>query len=161
MGTSAEPPQASYALSHVAASFANTSVQAECAALRGRRRDLSNPEQPQQPTPQQQPQPLPLEHQQWLHEQNMRAAERAHDGATDFAAKTNTAAIEAAYLALRTAMLINGGAAISVLAFIGGLASRGGISLQAITQTAGTLIWFAAGVALATLSMGFRTASTS
>jgi hypothetical protein len=119
---------------------------------------LSNPQQPQQQsTPQQQPlaPPQVLEHQRWQHEQNMRAAERTHDVTTEFAAKTNTAAIEAAYLALRTAMLINGGAAISVLAFIGGLASRDRVSLQAITQTAGTLIWFASGVALATLSMGF------
>jgi len=52
-------------------------------------------------------------------------------------------------------MIINGGAAISVLAFIGGLASRDKVvSLQAITQTAGTLVWFASGVAAATLSMG-------
>jgi hypothetical protein len=117
---------------------------------------LSNPERPQQPTPRQQPLPpqQALEHQRWQHEQNIRAAERAHDAVTDFASKTNTAAIEGAYLALRTAMLINGGAAISVLAFIGGLASRDKVSLQAITQTAGTLIWFASGVAVATLSMG-------
>ena len=84
----------------------------------------------------------------------MRAAERTHDTVTDFASKTNAAAVEAANLALRTAMLINGGAAISVPAFIGGLASRDKVSLQAITQTAATLIWFATGVAVATLSMG-------
>ena len=84
----------------------------------------------------------------------MRAAERAHDTLTDFASKTNTAAIEVANLALRTAMLINGGAAIAVLAFVGSLASRDKVSLQAITQTAATLIWFATGVAVATLSMG-------
>lgn len=84
----------------------------------------------------------------------VRAAERVHDASTDFATKTNTAAIEGANLSLRTAMLINGGAAISVLAFIGGLASRDKVSLAAITQTAGTLVWFASGVAVATLSMG-------
>lgn len=54
---------------------------------------------------------------------------------------------------LRMAMLINGGAAISVLAFIGGLASRDKVPRQAITQTAPTIVWFASGVA-ATLSMG-------
>jgi hypothetical protein len=111
---------------------------------------LSNPQQPQQQLPQEQS----LEHRQWLHEQNMRLAERAHDTVTDYASKTNIAAIEVASLTLRTAMIINGGAAISVLAFIGGLASRDKVSLQAITQTAGTLVWFASGVAAATLSMG-------
>jgi hypothetical protein len=112
-------------------------------------------DQQQQPQPQQQPLPSPpLEYQQWVHEQNVRAAERVHDAANDFASKTNVAAIEGANLSLRTAMLINGGAAISVLAFIGGLASRDKVSLAAITQTAATLVWFASGVAVATLSMG-------
>jgi hypothetical protein len=36
--------------------------------------------------------------------------------------------------------------------FVGSLASREKVSLQAITQIAGTLLWFA--VAVATLSMG-------
>ena len=99
------------------------------------------------------PQP-PLEYQQWVHEKNIEQAHRAHDAANDFAIKTNSAAIEGANLALRTAMIVNGGAAISVLAFIGALASRDKVSITAITQTASTLIWFASGVALATLSMG-------
>ncbi len=50
-------------------------------------------------------------------------------------------------------MLINGGAAISVLAFAGGLASRDKVPLGQLTEIAATLIWFAVGVAVATLSM--------
>ena len=96
-----------------------------------------------------------LEHQKYVHEQNMRVAERTHDNATDFASKTNVAAIESANLTLRTAMLINGGAAISVLAFAGGLASRDKVPLAQLTEIAATLMWFAFGVAVATLSMGF------
>jgi hypothetical protein len=99
------------------------------------------------------PQP-PLEYQQWAHEKNIEQAHRAHDAMNDFAIKTNSAAIEGANLALRTVMIVNGGAAISVLAFIGGLASRDKVSITAITQTASTLIWFAFGVASATLSLG-------
>jgi hypothetical protein len=95
-----------------------------------------------------------LDHQKYLHEQNLRAAERAHDASFDFALKTNTAAIDSSNLALRTAMLINGGAAISVLAFAGGLASRDKVPLGQLTQIASTLVWFAFGVAVATLSMG-------
>jgi hypothetical protein len=101
----------------------------------------------------QQPQP-PLELQQWQYEQNRDMAHRSHDEANEFANQTNRAAIESANLTLRTAMIINGGAAISVLAFIGGLASRDKVSLVTITQTAATLVWFAFGVAVATLSMG-------
>jgi hypothetical protein len=95
-----------------------------------------------------------IEHQKYVHEQNIRAAERAHDSSTDFAAKANVAAIEGTNLTLRTAMLINGGAAISVLAFAGGLASRDKVPLGQLTEIAATLMWFAFGVAVATLSMG-------
>lgn len=100
-------------------------------------------------------QPPPFEYQKWSHELNLRAAERAHDNATDFASKTNIAAIDGANLTLRTAVLINGGAAVSVLAFIGGLASQGKLSLgPQLTEIATTLLWFASGVVAAALSMG-------
>jgi hypothetical protein len=99
--------------------------------------------------------PPSFEYQKWQHELKLRAAERAHDEAINFSSTTNTAAIENANLALRTAVLINGGAAVSVLAFIGGLASQGKLTLgPQLTQIATTLLWFAMGVAAATLSMG-------
>jgi hypothetical protein len=54
-----------------------------------------------------QPQP-PFEYQKWTHELKLRDAERAHDSATDFAAKASAAALDNANLAMRTAVLING-----------------------------------------------------
>jgi hypothetical protein len=42
-----------------------------------------------------------------------------------------------------------------VLAFIGGLTSQGRVPLGSLNQIAASLIWFAAGVAAATLAMGF------
>jgi hypothetical protein len=73
--------------------------------------------------------PPPFEYQKWTHELKLRDAKRAHDSATDFAAKVNAAALDNANLAMRTAVLINGGAAVSVLAFIGGLISQGKVPL--------------------------------
>jgi hypothetical protein len=100
-------------------------------------------------------QPPNFEHQKWEHELKLRAAERAHDDATKFSLGTNAAAIDNANLALRTAVLINGGAAVSVLAFIGGLTSQGKLTFgPQLIQIATTLIWFALGVAAATLAMG-------
>ena len=52
-------------------------------------------------------------------------------------------------------MLINGGAAVSVLAFIGGLAAQSRIKLDQLNMVANSLGWFAGGVAAAAAAMGF------
>jgi hypothetical protein len=98
--------------------------------------------------------PPQFEYQKWTHELKLRDAERAHDSTTDFAAKTNAAALDNANLAMRTAVLINGGAAVSVLAFIGGLNSQARVPLASLIPIAASLVWFAVGVAAATFAMG-------
>jgi hypothetical protein len=52
-------------------------------------------------------------------------------------------------------MLINGGAAVSVLAFIGGLVSQGKVGVPQLRDVASSLMWFAWGVVAAVGSMGF------
>jgi len=104
-------------------------------------------------------QPPPFEYQKWTHELNVRRGERAHDSASDFAAKANVAAIENGNLAMRTAVLINGGAVVTVLAFIGALASREKVTGQHLIQLASTLVYFAFGVVAATVAMGFAYAT--
>ena len=71
--------------------------------------------------------------------------------------KVTEAAIENANLAMRTAVLINGGAAISVLAFAGALASQGKFAV--LTQVASSLLWFALGAVAATIAMMFAYAT--
>jgi hypothetical protein len=51
-------------------------------------------------------------------------AKRAHDVSIEFHSYTNKAAIDGANLALRTLVVINRGAAIAVLTFLGGVASK-------------------------------------
>jgi hypothetical protein len=70
-------------------------------------------------------QPTPHEHEKWVYEQTRDEARRAHDRAAEFFLALNESAIKSSELTLRTAVLINGGAAVSVLAFIGGLSSQG------------------------------------
>jgi hypothetical protein len=60
----------------------------------------------------------------WEFEINKSVAERAHDNETEFGHKANEAAINSANAAIRIALLMNGGAAVSVLAFIGGLVGQ-------------------------------------
>ena len=89
----------------------------------------------------------------WQHEQNAKAAERAHDREEEFARQTNDAAINGANLAIRMALLINGGAAVALLTFVGNLPAG---QKQAIART---LDWFAWGVAaaLAALALAYFT----
>jgi hypothetical protein len=83
-------------------------------------------------------------------------ARRAHDQEEDAWNRANEAAVETGNIALKTAVLVNGGAAVAVLGFIGSVFNGGhlktGTSLGTLTSP---LEWFAWGVAIATLAMGF------
>lgn len=99
------------------------------------------------------------EYQKWLHELKREDAQRAHDRIDDFAQAINIAAIENGNLALRYAVLINGGAAVAVLGFIGALVGHDRAVIadasSNLAHAAVALTWFAIGVAAATLAMGF------
>ncbi len=90
----------------------------------------------------------------WREEIRRRDAERAHDRSDAFLDQLNEAAISAGTVTLRTAVLVNGGAAVAVLAFVGNLLNGNTVpegGLGAITRS---LTWFAAGVACAVAGMG-------
>jgi hypothetical protein len=91
----------------------------------------------------------PYDHSKWVYETNVSRAERAHDTEREFGDKNNEAAINAANAAIRVALLINGGAAVSVLAFIGGLVSQKLVPVSELGKIASGLMWFTSGVALA------------
>jgi hypothetical protein len=80
-------------------------------------------------------------------------AKRTHDRTADFARDSNLAALKNAEVALGGALLINGGAAISVLTFVGGLVTQGKLPLAQLSEVASTLMWFAWGAALAVAAM--------
>jgi hypothetical protein len=64
---------------------------------------------------------------QKVYEINQRAAERAHDGELTFFHAVNEATIKSGENAIRAAILINGGACVAIMAFVGALASQGRI----------------------------------
>ena len=78
----------------------------------------------------------------------MRAAERAHDQAEAVALQIDEAQVNGANLALRMGMLINGGAAIALLTFVGSLPA------DQKRAVAATLVWFAWGVVAAVGALG-------
>jgi hypothetical protein len=96
---------------------------------------------------------LQIEQGKWKHEVNRGDATRAHDVSNEFHAYTNKAAIDSANLALRTLIVINGGAAIAILTFLGGVASKDKIDFTKVGAVADTIKYFAIGVACAVAAM--------
>ena len=76
-------------------------------------------------------------------------AKRAHDAEGEFGKQNNEAAINSGAVAIRTAFLINGGAAVAMLTFIGSMVAQGRIGDTDLHGLASNLMWFASGVALA------------
>lgn len=81
-------------------------------------------------------------------------ADKRHDNNYDFTVKLNEQVIQNANIALRTAVLINGGAAIAMLGFISSIYGK---DPDAATRDYGSLteplMWFAVGVALGTFAI--------
>lgn len=93
--------------------------------------------------------PEDFDRQKWAHEIGRRDAERAHDRHDESWTSHNKAAVEAANVAIRSSILVNGGAAISVLTFVGSLAAQGRVATNQVNDVASSLLWFAGGVAAA------------
>lgn len=77
-----------------------------------------------------------------------------HDRHYQRTSKMAERAVQAGQVTVRTAVIVNGGAAISILAFIGGLVGQGRLSIQNISTVADSLLWFAAGIVCGVGSLG-------
>ena len=97
--------------------------------------------------------PPPFEYTKWAHELKREDVQRASDLHVSRVDKSNEAAIKAADAALRAGLLINGGAAVSVLAFIGSLATKELIAVPQLSRVAASLENFALGVAVAVVGL--------
>ncbi len=96
------------------------------------------------------------EYERRLHEQNMALAQRMHDQEFVFMQSVAKAAVNSGIFALRTLVLINGGAAIALLAFVGGLATIDDAQFrERLADLTAPLLWFVWGVVAATVSIFF------
>ena len=93
------------------------------------------------------------------YQQNLRAAERAHDFRKEYLIRANEAAVKIAESAVKAVLVVNGGAALSLLAFIGGLTAQGRVQFKDLSVFANCLIWFACGVVCAALMAGLAYAA--
>ena len=98
--------------------------------------------------------PPPFEYQKWAYEKKREDAYRAFDRLDSRLDMIDAAAIKAADAALRAGLLINGGAAVSVLAFIGSLATKELVAVSQLSRVASSLVVFAYGVAAAVIGLG-------
>jgi len=89
------------------------------------------------------------EHSKYLYETNLEHAKRAHDQVLKAALDFRKSAIESANIAIRAMILINGGAVVALLAFVGALSSADNSKFSInIIDIAISMRWFAFGVGL-------------
>ena len=96
----------------------------------------------------------PFEQQKWVHEMKREDFYRASDWRDSRLKLLDEAAIKSADAALRAGLLINGGAAISVLAFMGSLAAKDLVPISHLSRVADSLVVFAWGVVAAVFGLG-------
>lgn len=82
----------------------------------------------------------------YAHELKLRHAERAHDRNREMGDLFNANADRNSQAAIRILLAINGGAAVALLAFIGGLASRANWDLRNLSSVTDQLHWFILGI---------------
>jgi hypothetical protein len=80
---------------------------------------------------------------------------RVHDRFVSILEKSEEATIKSAENSIRIILLINGGAAVAILAFVGSLASKDRVTTTQLYAIAGSLVWFASGVASSALTAFF------
>jgi hypothetical protein len=98
----------------------------------------------------------PFDYHKWIEDNRRRDAERAHDNEFQFSQNVNEAAVNSGNLALRTVLTINGGSALAVLAFIGNALVKSDSNLAPkLLHVTETLVWFAGGVVIVSVAMGF------
>jgi hypothetical protein len=76
------------------------------------------------------------------YDRNQRAAERQHDRIVDLGNRLTEASARDAQEGIKVVLLVNSGAAVAILAFIGTLASRSGITLANLKAITSSLYWF-------------------
>jgi hypothetical protein len=86
--------------------------------------------------------------------ENMAEARRAHDRLDAFSLSINDSMIKSADAMIRNCLLISGGAAVAILAFMGAVISKDPGSHKIIGDIAGSLTYFAWGVVTSIVALG-------
>jgi hypothetical protein len=98
---------------------------------------------------------IKYEYKKAVHDQNLRAAERAHDFVHEYGRRMAEAAGRNATETTKVALAINGGSAIAIMTFLGAFAKDGAAIRNVMGYALMALACFAAGVACSALTAGF------
>jgi hypothetical protein len=93
--------------------------------------------------------------------ENMEQARRAQEILHEFSMRIDDSGIKSGDALLRNVLLINGGAAVAILAFMGSVISKDAGSHKIIGDIAGGLTYFASGVIASVAALGLTYLSTS
>ncbi len=77
----------------------------------------------------------------------MEEAQRVHDREAELHRTYLDIASKSAEVAVKTSVVVNGGAAVAILAFIGGLLGKDIVNVKQVADVSSSLIYFASGVA--------------
>jgi hypothetical protein len=95
------------------------------------------------------------------YDRNQRAAERQHDHIDDLRKRLTEASTRDAQEGIKVVLLVNSGAAVAILAFIGALASRSGVTLANLKAITSSLYWFSGGIISSGVTAAFAYLSNS
>lgn len=85
----------------------------------------------------------------------MEEAQRAHDRHAELHRTYFEAASKSAEVAVKTSVLVNGGAAVAVLALIGGMLKEDILTVKQMADVSSSLMWFASGVGAGITALAF------
>lgn len=91
----------------------------------------------------------------WIEENRRADAQRTHDRYNALHDQQAQEAVLNGREGIKALILINGGAAITMLGFVGAFAGKTGFDIKHLTPIANSLLWFAGGIVLAVTSFGF------
>jgi hypothetical protein len=85
----------------------------------------------------------------------MEEAQRAHDRHAELHRTYFEAASKSAEVAVKTSVLVNGGAAVAVLALMGGMLGKDILTVRQVADVSSSLMWFACGVGAGITALAF------
>jgi hypothetical protein len=96
-----------------------------------------------------------FEHELSIARIKMEEAQRAHDREAELHRTYFEAASKSAEVAVKTSVLVNGGAAVAVLALMGGMLGKDILTVKQVADVSTSLLWFASGVAAGITALAF------
>jgi hypothetical protein len=93
---------------------------------------------------------------EWAREHNIRMAERAYDELATLRRHVEEATIQSGAAAIRSALLVNGGAVVVILGFLGAVSANAKLDdLSRVAEVTSTLQWFGWGTVCAMFALVF------